>query len=287
MGTSQSSGGPPSGVPMVPPWVSDPAIIPTQGAGDAAPPDAAAPTAAPPQSHQLPPVPTVVPVAPQGRFRGARTSLGRFASSGSASDLRSGLGRYVKSGYGGSGTAARRLGGTAATAGALNVALSGLASGRPAQSGDALDPTLLKGKSAQDVMDAVVEAVRPIDGTQDAEASRAAIRDALSDLLTREPDADLANLTEDQRLFAIERYVAFDVYQRFALDLAKTIIEKAPTAASGLARLKQVKEYIRESVAAAFRKLRGAGQFATTTRVVAFVRNVLRETFEVFEGFAE
>ena len=48
-------------------------------------------------------------------------------------------------------------------------------------------------------MDAIVEAVRPADGTQDAEANRAAIKDALSELLTMFPDADLLNLTEDQR----------------------------------------------------------------------------------------
>ena len=44
-------------------------------------------------------------------------------------------------------------------------------------------------------MNAVVEAVRPADGTQDAEASRTAIKDALSEVLTIFPDADLLNLT--------------------------------------------------------------------------------------------
>ena len=86
------------------------------------------------------------------------------------------------------------MAGTASTAGALGNALSALAAGEPAEAGSPLDPALLSGRSVDDIMDAVVEAVRPVDGTQDAEASRAAIRDALAELLTRFPDADLLSL---------------------------------------------------------------------------------------------
>jgi hypothetical protein len=134
-------------------------------------------------------------------------------------------------------------------------------------------------------MDAVVEAVRPADGTQDAEASRAAIKDALSELLTIFPQADLIDLSEDQRVFAIERFVAIDVYRRFQLDLGKTIQDKAPTATVGLARLKEVKNYVKETVAAAFRRLRAAGSRVITGRVNEVVRAALSEAFQVFEGY--
>jgi hypothetical protein len=137
------------------------------------------------------------------------------------------------------------------------------------------------------VVNAVVEAVRPIDGTQDAEAGRAAIRDALSELLTRFPEADLLNLSDEQRAFAIERYVALDVYRRFDLDVGKTIREKAPSATTALSRLKQVRDYVKETVAASFRRLRDAGKVITAGRVGALVREALKETFEVFEGYSE
>jgi hypothetical protein len=101
------------------------------------------------------------------------------------------------------------------------------------------------------------------------------------------PQANLLNLTEDQRGFAIERFVANDVYRRFQLDLGKAIQDKAPTATVGLARLKEVKNYIKETVAAAFRKLRTAGRQVTTGGVNEFVRAALSETFEVFEGYAQ
>jgi hypothetical protein len=136
-------------------------------------------------------------------------------------------------------------------------------------------------------MDAVVEAVRPVDGTQDAEAARAAIRDALSDLLTRFPEADLLNLNATQRSFAIERYTAIDVFRRFELDVGKSILENAPSAVTALSRLKEVRNYVKESVAASFRKLRDMGRALTSGRVSQIVREALHETFRVFEGYAE
>jgi hypothetical protein len=200
--------------------------------------------------------------------------------------MRRSLGQYIRKGYGGRETAVRRFGGTAATAGALYDALSGVAGGAAAP-GSPLDPALLAGRSAREVMDAVVEAVRPADGTQDAEASRAAIKDALSELLTKFPDADLLNLTEEQRELAIERFVAIDVYRRAVLDIGKAIQERAPTAAVGLARLKEVKDYIKQTVAAAFRKLRTAGNRLTTGRVNQVARAGLTETFRVFEAYSQ
>lgn len=273
---------------MVPPWTPDP---PADDAppdapsteGDAAPadeddgvaPNAPAPVLAP------------IPVAPPARFSGARRSLGNYARTGNGHDLRRSLGHYIRTGYGGSGTATLRFGGTAATAGVLGGALANVAVGQPAAPGSPLDPALLAGRSAQEVMDAVVEAVRPIDGTLDTEAAREGIRDALSELLTRFPKADLLNLDAEQRSFAIERFTASDISRRFVLDVGKTIFDKAPSAASALSRLKQVRDYIKEVVAASFRKLRGAGRTLTAGRIGQVVRDALREAFQVFEGYVE
>jgi hypothetical protein len=201
--------------------------------------------------------------------------------------MRRGLGHYVRKGYGGAGTAVRRSGGTVSTAGVLYGALTDVAAGRAGTPGSPLDPTLLAGRSAQEVMNAVVEAVRPVDGTQDAEAGRSAIRDALSELLTRFPEADLLNLSDDQRSFAVERYVAFDVFRRFDLDVGKTIRDNAPSATTALSRLKEARDYVKETVAAAFRKLRDAGRVITSRRVGRVVRDALRNTYEVFEGYVE
>jgi hypothetical protein len=198
--------------------------------------------------------------------------------------MRRGLRDYVRKGYGGRANAVRRFSGTVSTAGNLYGALSSVAAGQGA-AGSVLDPALLAGRSASEVMDAIVEAVRPADGTQDAEANRAAIKDALSELLTTFPEADLLNLTEDQRGTAIEGFVAIDVNQRVMLDIGKTIQDKAPTAAVALSRLKEVKDYVKQTVAASFRKLRDAGHRVTTGRVNEVVCAALEDTFLVFEEY--
>ena len=88
----------------------------------------------------------------------------------------------------------------------------------------------------------------------------------------------------DRPIYGSEPIFSSD--RRFQLDLGKTIQDKAPTATAGLARLKEVKNYIKETVAAAFRKLRAAGSSVTKGRVNEFVRAALSEAFQVFEGYA-
>jgi len=284
MGTSQSSKGSPSGVPMVPPWVPDPP--------PPAPPPVPEETV--PQLPEMPtpeqgPEPTTpapvdingpIPTAPAGRFRAANINLAAYARNSDRAAMRRGVGQYFSQGYGGGATAVRRFSGTARTADALYAALSGGAAalGIPEANVDA-------GSSAQEIMDAVTEAVRPVDGTQDTESSRAAIQDALAETLTQFPDADLTNLSEEQKEIAIERYVASDVYRRFSLDVGRTVITKAPNAVAGASRLKEIREYVRETVSAAFRKIRTAGQRLGAGRVASIVRSALGEAIQVFEGY--
>lgn len=265
---------------MVPPWVPDPPPPPP------VPPEAEPEPPQEPGSEQAtePTVPIdlsgSIPTAPAGRFRAANINLAAYARNSDRSAMRRGVGQYFSQGYGGSGTAVRRFAGTARTADALYAALSGGAAalGIP-------EANVSAGNSAQEVMDAVTEAVRPVDGTQDTESSRAAIQDALAETLTQFPDADLANLSEEQKEVAVERYVASDVYRRFSLDVGRTVITKAPNAVAGASRLKEIREYVRETVSAAFRKIRTAGQRLGAGRVASIVRSALGEAIQVFEGY--
>jgi hypothetical protein len=284
MGTSQSSKGAPPKVPIVPPWVPPvPAPAPTSGGN--APGDQTPQGTVPAQATQ-PPAPASgrrTPLAPAGRFSAARRAASEFAKTGDAARLQRSLGHYVRKGYGGAKTTTERFGGTIGTADALYGALT---PGPPGAGAPPLDRKLLVGRSAAEIIDAVVEAVQPGDGTLDADASRAAIKDALSELLVKYPDADLLELSEEQREFTIERFVAVDVFQRYWLDIGKTIQDKAPNAKTGLKRLKEVKEYVKEAIAAKFRALRAARQTLSGGQVKQFVQAVLQETFQVFEHYA-
>lgn len=287
MGTSQSSKGSPGRVPMVPPWVPDipdvpPPAVPQEGMvpppGDPDGSDAQNPAPAPT------PPPPPVPIAPPRRFSGARRNMGTFAANGDKNAMRRGVGQYFKTGYGGGATAVRRFGGTARTAAGLFSALS---PGASTATGSPLDHSVLAGRSAHQIMDAIVEAVRPVDGTQDAESNRAAINDALSELLDQFPNANLLDLDDGQRIFAVEHFVALDVFRRLQLDLGKIIQNRAPTVTTAMARLQEVKDYVKETVAASFRTLNDAGTHLAAGLVSNIVRDAMREAITVFQAYAE
>lgn len=280
MGTSQSSNGPGSGQPIVPPWVPDlPSSQPTGGGG--------APLGEEPQEEATEQnIDTQPAIAPARRFAGMRLNAGNFAKSGDSKYLKKALHHYVKTGYQGAGNATKRHGGTIRTASALYDILSNPTSA--STSGEArLDQTSLEGRSADEVMDAIVEATRPVDGTQDAETSRGSIKDSLSELLSRYPEADLLNLNEEQRLFSIELYLSAEIYRRFDLDLGTTIQDKAADARDALSKLKEVKDYIRETVAASFKKMDSSGQRVDARTVGQIIQNTLQDVFQVFESYSQ
>ena len=99
-----------------------------------------------------------------------------------------------------------RTAATVRTAQALYGALSAAAAGTAPVPGSPFDPVVLAGRTAGEVLDALVEAV----GGHDAEASRRAVRDAVSGLLERFPDADLLGLSEEQILLVVEDFAAND-----------------------------------------------------------------------------
>lgn len=274
MGTSQSSKGPGAGAPLVPPW-ADP--VDTAAADDTAKLD---------QDEQHESVATVppVPLAPGARFRDARRSLASFAITGHPDYLRRTLRHYVSSGYGGSATMTRRLSGTARTAGRLSGALQ--SGGGPGPLGDAVRDAVLRGGSdARAVLDAITDAISPVDGTQDAETSRRSVRDALADLLDRHPEAELLDLSDTQRAYVIERFTAHEVNGRFLLDLQPAIMKAAPDLSTGLSRLRQIREFIAAEVSAAFHALREQGRPATSADAVRLTSRALKSTLGVFEEY--
>lgn len=267
MGTSQSSKGPGANVSLVPPWADD---LPT---GDGAPP----PAARDGDGTSDPGTP-LVEMAPSNRFGSARRQLGLFMQGRGSAYLRSGIGRYVASGYGGSRTMARRMSATSSTAARLSSALD------PNGANPALDRAILAGRSVDEVLDALVEAVQPHDGTQDAESSRESIREAMADLLEAYPSVDLFDLSEEQRQFVVEKYAANDVCRRFELDMGRQMVTKAPNPTIALKRMQEAKEYIGAVVAQAFADLAAKGQRATAEKVRATVNAAFEEAFRVFEG---
>ena len=176
MGTSASSKGPGSGpdIPIVPPWVDAPPKPAPQQTSPNAQPNPQSPPGGPatppgPGNPNPPQVPQQQPSqpdpSPPGRWRGTRTSLGKFAGGGSDRErhLKRGLGHYSRGGMGGSRSAARRLGGSSRTASSLHSALTSLSSSAPLPPDLGIDAQTLVGLPPDQAVDALVDAIRPID----------------------------------------------------------------------------------------------------------------------------
>ncbi len=276
MGTSASSSGPGSGVPLIPPWVPEPDVDPEiapEGDGNPEIDVPVVPQPAPPQ------------IAPAGRFRGARLNLGRYADSGSQDGLRRGLGHYSRSGLGGSRNASRRMAATARNAGAFYGVLHALGSGAPPEVDLGIDPADLAGLPAREIVDRIAEALSPSDGTLDAEASRTSISWAMCEFMRREPGADLLALTPEQIFLTMVLYIGGDICSRIELDIGKTILERAPDPATAVERVQEMKRYVRQVVANRFRRRSANAGPLTQREASRLATRVIQDTFEVFESY--
>jgi hypothetical protein len=178
------------------------------------------------------------------------------------------------------------MGGAAVRSGGLYGALRSL-SGSPTTDGPPLDPASLSGLSARQVIDAIVEFVSPSDGSQDAESSQHAIAAALSDLLADQPEVDLGALTSDEIAWVVERHLVYEIHYRVQLDVGKSVIDNAPSPAAAMRRLDEIRDYIQETVASAFRERRSNGTALTNAAATKLASSVLEDTFAVFEEYAE
>lgn len=273
MGTSTSSKGSPNGVPMVPPWVPD-----------APPPVDPASPDGPPDADDIPNPGPDLTAPNSNRFRGARANLGQFARGGTPNNMRRAVSHYVRKGYGGSSTASSRLANTTRTAGTLYQMLSAYA-GNTSVPGGAPSKQALTGRDAKAVINAVVEAIAKTTGTLDAEAARKAIESALSEVLEEFPDETLLNLSDEARERAIECYVAEDVFVHMELDVCDSIWKNADSAMEAVEKLADIREFIRETVFAAFDKLREDGVTINTDNVSNVASKALKDAMVVFEDY--
>ena len=276
MGTSASSSGPGSGVPLVPPWVSDPDFPFPNGPNDEEEPEVEDSEDLPIASPQI---------APRGRFSRARANLGEFASSGSGYSLSQGIGHYVQTGLGGSRNASRRMAGTARRAGVLYGVLHALSSGTTPVVDLGLDPARLAGRPAREIVDRIAGALSPSDGSLDSEASRHSISQALCELIRREPTLDIAALTHEHIILATELFISADICRRIEVDVGKTVLDKAPDSATAMRRLEQMYRYVRQVVASSFRRRPASSEPLTQRAATRLASRAIQDTVEVFESY--
>ncbi len=294
MGTSTSSAGAGAGSPFDPPWLDDAGEgiddghsdteLPPAGDGDGdvdadiddgAGSDAADDT----DASRAADIDSGSATAPSGRYKDARTQMGRFMSTGDRKDAERAMGSFVKKGLGGHAKAATRMRMSSQAAAALGGFLTQVREATDATINDWVDSARARGLSAQDAALEVINQIVPAGGSVDEESAKHAMNQAIIHLYEVDPTTDIFALTNEQISNLMGYTLAFDVYNRVQLELGR-VFEKLKFAAEVVQdRLAQVQDYILVVVRDAMKKVRSSRQPRTVRDISA---TALRNALDIF-----
>jgi hypothetical protein len=287
MGTSGSYGGPGGATPLVPTWVDDlpgpslPVASPT-ATPNRAPTQTNKPTS-PPQAP--PPRPALLPSPVSDRFSVPRGNFSRFAGgggTGAARSLKRAVSRYVKSGTGGSRTAARRMGASRAAGAGLLGFLTAAQAGRSSEALRELKLDALVGRPIQEVFLGLADYICPSGGTVDEGIAREAWIETVVDLANL-GITDINTLTSDQVQLIFEHYAAHSIEARILNDIGSGLVTVPTDAAAARAVERQLWDFVRRSVADALGDARATIGALTPARIQEFVRGVYEDAFAILQ----
>ena len=250
MGTSASSKGPGSGVPLVPAWVgNNPAV------------------------------------AEPARFRSARTYLGSFAKGGSQDSLKRGLGHYSRSGMGGSATGTARMARSTAAAGGFTDVLSALRDGSPIPARYPLDPATLPAKASRKSPTRSSTRSRLRTERRTPKVHEISAARAFAEVLEVNPAVDLMALPQDMVELFFDRFLGNDLVARIQLDVGKAVLDRAPDAATAVQRLETMQSFVKQEFNRAVQALKDVGQRLQQGNGKAMGDAAIKATLDVFEGW--
>jgi hypothetical protein len=298
MGTSTSSAGAGAGSPFDPPWLDDAGEgiddghsdteLPPSGGGDGdvdadnddeAGSDAADSSTDDTDSPSVGDIDSGSDTAPSGRYKDARTQMGRFMRTGDRQDAARAMGSFVRKGLGGPAKAASRMRMSSQAAAALGGFLTQVREGTDSTINDWVDSARARGLSAQDTALEVINQIVPAGGSVDEESAKHAMNQAIIHLYEVDPTTDIFALTNEQISNLMGYTLAFDVYNRVQLELGR-VFEKLKFAAEVVQdRLAQVQDYILVVVRDAMKKVRNSRGPRTVRDISA---TALRNALDIF-----
>ncbi len=279
MGTSLSSSGPGGGVPFDPPWLSsvDSEIGSPleQISGEPSQPEQ--------NPQQIEPAEQPLEVAPKRRFGNARRYLGEYASNGDRGSLKKALGNYSRKGMGGASNVSRRMRtSTSAGAGLFNF-LQEVRDSSDTKVRDWVNQLTLKNLSAYEVADEIIDMLISTGGSLEEESCRDSMAQAMSDLLTIDPDVDLLNMDNDSIWIVMELFMANEAFNRLNLDIGQLFESARYSPREAVSRMNEMREYLKSEISAQIQELRKNTSNPTKTEMKNLLQTAIKITFEVFE----
>jgi hypothetical protein len=263
MGTSASHSGPKSGISLDPPWLND---IPLE----------LSPTTPPT------PQPTISPIAPPSRYKGARLSLTDYAKSGNKESLSRSLGHYTKTGMGGARKVADRMQTSTKAAAGIFSALRSLDDGSLPSIAYEITQLQSEGASIYSIIDVFVRHVCPDGGSLDETSVRDSASSALSELFEKRPDADIISLSNDDCWLMISSFLGYEAFSRIQLDIGQTF-EKMESLSERIFRLHEMREYLESEITAQINSFRNTSPNSLPSNLHELLDSVIEGTFRVFE----
>lgn len=279
MGTSSSSSGPGAGVSFDPPWLSSVASeigspleqISGDGAQQEQPPQQAEPVVQPSG------------IAPPRRFGNARRYMGEYASGGDRAALKKSLGSYSRKGMGGASNVASRMKtSTSAGAGLFNF-LQGVRDSSDAGVRDWVNQLTSKNLSAYEVADQIIDQVISTGGSLEEESCRDSMAQAMSDLLTINPDINLVNMDNDSIWTVLELFMANEAFNRINLDIGQLFESSKYSPREAVSRMNEMRDYLKSEISAQMQELRKDTSNPTKAEMNSLLQAAIKITFEVFE----
>jgi hypothetical protein len=185
MGTSQSSTGPGSRSPLVPPWADD-------------------------KPEQPLPLPT------PARFKSFRRSLGSYISNNERSQLNEAVAHYARTASGGSESVARRLGKITKAGANLFYVLNGAT---PSPGDSPIDLKSLLGLPCEQAISIIAQALTPEDGDKDKICS--AMQHALIEALDGIDTFDTQSITDDVLINIMIGYLSESIFLQIVMDAGR------------------------------------------------------------------
>ena len=255
MGTSTSSKGPGSGIPLDPPWLQ-----PSTQEVDAQP--------------QL---------APPKRFSNARRCLTEYIRTGDSQSLGRAIGHYSRTGMGGAKKLARRMQATASSANSIYNFFREVREGTDASLRAWIDTLRNHQVPTTDLVNHFVEKVLPLKGTLDEESCRASMDMALTELIASNENIDLFQLNDGEIWQLITLFVRNEACQRLNSDLGRKFEEVAIAPMEIVTRQETMRLYLLGELDAQIISAREMNEDQATENVDEIIRVAVENTFSVFE----
>lgn len=278
MGTSSSSSGPGSGLPFDPPWldpISSELGSPLEQISDNEVQQG--------QDQQVKPIALPTEVAPPRRFGNARRYMGEYAKSGDKGALRKALGNYSRNGMGGASNVASRMRVSTSAGAGLFDFLQGVRDSSDAGVRDWVSQLTSKNLSAHEIAEEIIEQVISVGGSLEEESCRDSMAQAMSELLSDNPDINLVNMDNDSIWTVLELFIANEAFNRVNLDMGQLFESAKYSPKEAVLRMNEMREYLKSEISAQIQDLKENTSNPTKGEINTLLQSAIQITFEVFE----